>query len=210
MRNGRPIIKKNRAFTLVEVLVATAVASLILAAIATGAIACQKVFAAADGGLKASADQLRIMDYIDRDVRQALTVVVSNSGQTLTLTVPSYLDSTTGLPVIPTIVPSKDTNGTPNGTVDYGTAATITYFPSNGPAPYSYDANGRYLIRQVGVVQTAISRDCTNLQISFTDQTTSVLTSITYQPHYTFNSLADPRSTTTECATPLLRNKRRN
>ena len=204
---------KDRAFTLVEMLIAAGIASMALLAVVTGCIACQKVFSATDYGLKSSTDQLRIHDYIVRDVRQALTVSVTNSGQTLTLTVPDYLDPGTKQPRVPTINPGTPTNGIPNGTVDYGDASTpitVSYFPANGPAPYSYQANGRYLIRQQGAVQTVISRDCTDLQIAFTDQTESVLTAITFAPRFNFRLSANSRTSTAVYATPLLRNNRRN
>lgn len=204
---------EDRAFTLVEMMVAAAIASMALLAVVTGTIACQKVFSATDGGLKANADQLRILDYIERDVRQAITVSVTNSGQTLTLTVPDYLDPSTGQPRLPAIKPSKKSNGAPNGTVDYGdpnAPITVTYFLADGPAPYSFQANGRYLIRQQNAVQTVISRDCTDLGMAFTDQTTSVLTSISYAPRFTYQSSAIARSNSIVCATPVLRNNRRN
>src|SRR6476659_9476086 len=157
MKLRRRSFVEDRAFTLVEMLVAAAIASMALLALVTGSIACQKVFSATDYALKSSVDQLRILDYIERDARQALTVNVTNSGQTLTLTVPNYIDSSTGQPRLPTIKPGKKSNGMPNGTVDYGDPAapvTVSYFLANGPAPYSFQANGRYLIRQQGTVQT--------------------------------------------------------
>ena len=213
MRCRSASLMGDQAFTLAEMMVAATIASMALLALVTGIIACQKVFWATDSGLKASADQLRILDYIEGDVRQALTVVVANSGQTLTLTVPNYLDPSTGQPRLPTITPKMKSNGAPNGTVDYGDPSapvTITYFLANGPAPYSFQSNGQYLIRQKGTVQTVISRDCTNLQITFTDQTTSVLTSISFTPRFTFQPSANPSASTIVCCTPVLRNNRRN
>lgn len=204
---------EKRAFTLVEMLVAATIASMALMAVVTGCIACQKVFSATDYGLKSSADQLRILDYIERDVRQALTVNLTNSGQMLTVTVPDYINTSTGQPRLPTIKPGRKSNGMPNGTVDYGdpaTPVTVSYFLANGPAPFSFQTNGRYLIRQQGTVQTVISRDCSNLQVSFTDHTESVLTAISFAPRFTFQSSANSRSSTTVCAAPLLRNNRRN
>ena len=208
---------KEQAFTLAEMMVGAAIGSLLLLAMITGAIACQRVSAATDDGLRANADQLRVLDYIVRDVRQALTATITNSGQVLTLTVPDYIDSSTGLPRIPTIIPKMSSSGMPNGTVDYGSAAapiTVSYFTANAPiAPattYTFETNGSYVIRQQGNVQSIISRDCTSLQLGFIDQTTSIRASISFQPRFNFLNRANSRNSTATYATPSLRNNRRN
>lgn len=212
--------KRHCAFTLAEVSVACSIAAIILLAITVGSTSLQRTFAGSDGGLKATADQMRILDYIARDVRQALTVTVSNSGQTLTLTTPDFIDSS-GNPRLPTIKPGSSNYGLPQGVVDYGSSAspvTVTYFPAAAPTPpsttYVFQANGPYWIRQVanttGTTQTVISRDCTSLQISFTDQTSAVTTSISYAPRYNFQNQANSRLGTMLYVTTTLRNIRRN
>lgn len=204
-------------FTLVETMIASFIAGIILSGIILGGVTLQKAYSASDGCLKASADQLRIMDYLERDLRQALTVTVSNGGQMLTLTMPDYFDSSTGQPRIPTINPGTPVNGVPNGTVDYGASnapSTVIYFPANAPTPpsttYALSAYGQYIIRQVGNTQTVISLDCTNLQLNFTDQTSSVKSSISYGPRYNFANQANSRSGTAVSCTTTLRNTRRN
>lgn len=206
---------ENRGFTLAETAVASAVVAIIMISVVMGSNILQRTFAGSDGSLKAGADQSRALDYIARDVHQALTASVTNSGETLTLTIPAYLDPNTGLPVIPTIT---------SGQVNYGSAAapvTVTYFPSNGPATYSYQTGGKYLIRQVclnnttcspgssgaGVTQTVISLDCTNLQINFTDLSSStqvqIQTKITYAPRFNFDSASSTRVTNARAGTAL-------
>lgn len=201
-------------YTLMETLVASAVVAVILLAVVTGGASLQKTFAGSDGSLKATADQSRILDYIVRDVRQALTVVVSNSGQNLTLTVPPYLDPNTGNPVIPRVIAGAANSP---GTVDYGdpsAPSTVTYFPANPLPPlatsYTFQANGQYLIRQVGTTQTVISLDCTSLQINVTDNVTSVSVSISYAPRFNFSNFANARTGTAIYATTTFRNPRRN
>lgn len=212
-----PNASAQSGFTLVETLIASFIAAIILGGIIAGGVSLQKAYSASDGSLKASADQMRVMDYVQRDLRQALTVTVSNGGQMLTLTVPDYLDSSTGQPRIPAITPSTSSNGTPNGTVDYGTPSTpvtVAYFPANAPtAPsttYTLSAYGPYIIRQVGNTQTVISRDSTSLQLNFTDQVSSVKISISYAPRYSLSSQSNTRASTTVSCTTTLRNVRRN
>jgi type II secretory pathway component PulJ len=214
--------RNDGGFTLVETAVASAVVAIILGSIAIGGVSLQKILAGSDASLKATADQSRILDYIVRDVRQAMVTtgvpVVSNSGpligQMLTLTVPSYLDQN-GNPVIAHV-----TAGSPTGTANYG-STTVKYFPANAPIPpsttYTYQANGAYLIRQVGpdggvgTTQTVISLDCTSLQINFTlspsaATPTSVQASISFAPRFNFSNSANDRTGTTMYATATFRN----
>lgn len=208
----------NRGFTLAETAVASAVVAIIMISVVMGSNILQRTFAGSDGSLKAGADQSRVLDYIARDVHQALTASVTNSGETLTVTIPAYLDPTTGLPVIPGITSSQ---------VNYGSAAsTVTYFPSNGPATYTYQTGGRYLIRQVclngvacapgasgtGITQTVISLDCRNLQINFTAPSANpdpypnqvnVQTKITYAPRFNFDAATSTRVTNARAGTAL-------
>jgi hypothetical protein len=215
---------ENGGFTLAETAVASAVVAIIMISVVMGSNILQRTFAGSDGSLKAGADQSRALDYVARDVHQALTAsvtncvsgnCVTNGGETLTLTIPAYLDPNTGLPVIPTVTSSQ---------VNYGSAAspvTVTYFPANASTPYTYQTGGTYLIRQVclndttcapgasgaGVTQTVISLDCTNLQINFTDLSSStqvsIQTNITYAPRFNFDSAASTRVTNARAGTAL-------
>lgn len=208
---------ENKGFTLAETAVASAVVAIIMISVVMGSNILQRTFAGSDGSLKAGADQSRALDYIARDVHQALTASVTNSGETLTVTIPAYLDPNTGLPVIPTIASGS-------GQVNYGSSAapvTVTYFPSNGPATYTYQTGGKYLIRQVclnnttcspgasgaGVTQTVVSLDCTNLQINFTDLSSStqvsIQTKITYAPRFNFDLASSTRVTNARAGTAL-------
>ena len=105
------------AFTLVEVMIGAAVASSVLAALAIGSITLQRTFAAVEGFGTAQSDQMRTLDYITRDVRRAKSLTITTSPTVLTLTVPNYIDSSTGLPLTPSLS---------GGVISYGTT-TITY-----------------------------------------------------------------------------------
>ena len=195
----------NGAFTLAETVVAAAVAAIILLSIVVGGVSMQKVFAGSDASLKATADQSRIIDYIARDLRQALYYQMCNSGQMLTVMVPDYIDSNTNLPRMPTLHPGtlNQATGLLNGSVDYNYGSNpcgtkVSYFPANLPTSpsttYSYSSNGQYLIREVSNTQTVISLDCTNLQIGFTDLATSVRVSISFAPRFNFDSQTNDRT----------------
>jgi hypothetical protein len=122
-----------------------------------------------------------------------------------------------GNPVIPRV-----TAGSPTGKADYATSpTTVKYFPANAPTSpsttYTYQANGAYLIRQVGpdggvgTTQTVISLDCTSLQINFTllpsaAAPTSVQASISFAPRFNFSNAANDRTGTTIYATTTFRN----
>lgn len=216
MKNSR---HSSRGFTLAETAVASAVAAIILISIVIGGVTLQRTFAGSDSSLKATADQSRIMDYIARDLRQAMYYQVCNSGQVLTLMAPDYIDNT-GNPRLPVVHPGtlNQSTGLMQGWIDYNYANTcgikVSYFPANAPtAPsttYTYTANGQYLIRQVGNTQAVISLDCTSLQISFTDQSTSVLVSMSFAPRFNFSNQATDRTGTTAYTTSVFRSNPRS
>ena len=77
-------------FTLAEILTAMAIAVVIFAAIITAALAMQKSFNAVDNYFATHIQQIRIIDYLNRDVKRALSVTTSANQQTVTLTIPNY------------------------------------------------------------------------------------------------------------------------
>ena len=210
----------EKGFTLAETAVAASVAGIILVSIVIGGASLQKIFAGSDASMKAQADQSRIMDYIARDLRQAIYYQICNSGQMLTLMVPDYIDSSTNQGRVPQVHPGllNQTTGLMTGYVDYNYANTcgtkISYFPANAPTPpsttYTYTAHGQYLIRQVGSTQTVISLDCSSLQINFTDQTTSVLVSVSFAPRYNFADVPVDRAGATAYSTAVFRTNPRS
>jgi prepilin-type N-terminal cleavage/methylation domain-containing protein len=107
---------KLHGFTLVEMLISVGVTSIILAGLMVGVIFLQRSYSATEFYAAAQSDETRVMDYITREVRRALTISVSGSN-TLNLTVPTYVVS--GTAVTPTIS---------NGSVLYsGSNTTISY-----------------------------------------------------------------------------------
>ena len=104
--------------------------TVLLAAVITAGVALQRSFAAVEGYSISESDQLRVLDYIAMDCRRALTVSITNN--VLTLTVPSYYD-TSGNLVTPTLRSGQSHYGktftdgvTTNGTTTV-TSATAAF-----------------------------------------------------------------------------------
>jgi hypothetical protein len=127
------------AFTLAETMVAAAVGSVVMAGLAVGSIGLQRGFAAAEYQVACQEDQLRVFDFIARDLRRAATATISDQNRKLTLTLPGYkaLPGSTG-PAAPTIV-----------------GATVKY--AEAPLTVSYYISGTDFIRREGTVDTVLS-----------------------------------------------------
>ena len=181
--------RERAGFTLVEVMVSACVAGVILGGLVLGTVALQTVVSAADEYTRASADQLRVLDYVARDVRRATTVTTSADGKTLTVTLPDYVDMTVntsgnppGLQRIPLITPGSQTP------VQYGVG------PSYTPITVSYFMTGQSVIRQTGGTQSVISNDPENFQFSCSPagatNPTQVTTSLSFTPRFSRLSAA--------------------
>ena len=196
-------------FTLAEILTAMAIAVVIFAAIITAALAMQKSFNAVDHYFATHIQQVRIIDYLNRDVKRALICTTSADQQTVTLTIPKYIiqsgdaeavinPSLVGAMRTPTI--STTTSGV---LVNYGTTTSTVV----------YSINGANILRtEDGVVTTiASSTDSLVPKDSDTELTNTEYTtmSVTFQPIFTSGNVADERTGTTVFSLAYLRNKRR-
>lgn len=81
----------KRGFTLAEMLVATAIWAVALAVIISASIGLQKSFNAVDNYFTAFVQQIRIVDYLSRDVRRSYIVTSTSSPQTVNCTIPNYV-----------------------------------------------------------------------------------------------------------------------
>src|SRR2546421_4803491 len=79
------------AFTLTEVMVALGLSSVALGAVLTSSVSLQKSFNAIDSYFGTHMQQIRIVDYLSRDVKRGFIVKTSADLQTVTITVPNYL-----------------------------------------------------------------------------------------------------------------------
>jgi prepilin-type N-terminal cleavage/methylation domain-containing protein len=86
----------GQGFTLAEMLLSVSIGSLILAATIAASVTLQRSFAAVDDYFASHLQQVRIIDYLSRDVKRSYIVTTSNcdvagSCKTITCTIPNYL-----------------------------------------------------------------------------------------------------------------------
>lgn len=171
-----------------ELLIALAIASLLSAGLTVGAVTTQKSFIASRYHMDAQAQQMRLMDYMNLDLRRALTV--STQFGRLTLTIPDYYDS---------IGQARDP-AIKGGLAVYGSATrTVSYYKQ-----------GSTVFRGEGDTLVALATDVEDFQMTFQDLGQSIRVSVTFLPKFQFDSKKweTMRSGTTSYTTTLLRNKR--
>ena len=192
--------------TLAELLIAIAIASSILAVIFTSAIALQKSFTAVDNYFGTHMQQIRIVDYLARDVRRGLSVTSSTDRQTVTIKIPKYIiqagdsDATVsniGTPRSPSLaIGNRDYN------INYGT-------PTSTVTTVVYSVNASSILRTEDGELTTIASSTDNLIPETVDielaNTECTTTAVTFKPI----SVAD-RNGTVVYSTAYLRNRRRS
>ena len=201
--------RKKGGFTLTELMIATGTGGVVLAAIMASSIALQKTLNAIDSYFATQMQQIRIIDYLNRDVKRALAVTTSVDLQSVTITLPSYLiqagdpeaianPSLVGTARTPTI---SNTSSGPQ--VNYG-ASTSTII---------YSISGMSILRTENGSVTMVASSTDQLVPQTTDvelaNTEYTKTSITFQPIFTSGGAVASRSGTTVYSTAYLRNKRR-
>ena len=204
MRLGTSL--KTQAFTLVEMLIATGIAVAIIAVTLTTSVALQKSLYSVDNYFGTHMQQIRIVDYLARDIRRGLSVYASADKHTVTVTLPRYIiqagdadatGSNVGTPRAPSLaVVNRDYN--------------INYLPTSASSPsvVVYSINGSSILRTEDNVVTTIASSTDNLLPETVDvelaNTEYTSTAITFQPL----SVAD-RNGTVVYSTAYLRNRRR-
>jgi type II secretory pathway component PulJ len=201
------------AFTLAETMIALSASSVLLGATLTSSTSLQKSFNAIDTYFATHMQQIRIVDYLSRDVKRGLIVTTSADKQTVTITVPNYIIQAGD----PEAVANPDLVGTPR-------TPTMTYTPSGWQVNYGantstvvYSINGVSILRTENGTVTTIASSTDQLVPKTTDtelaNTEFAQTSITFQPIFTSGAQLDPdnaaRIGTTVYSTAYLRNKRR-
>jgi type II secretory pathway pseudopilin PulG len=196
-------------YTLAETMVAIGVSSLVFAAIVTASVALYRSFNAVDNYFSTQMQQLRIIDYLNRDVKRATIVTSSADLQSITVTMPNYLikagdpeatanASLIGMPRTPTVAITAT-----GPQVNYGTGTTSVVYSIN---------NSSILRTENGQVTTiASSTDqllplTTDVELSNTEYTK---TTVTFMPIFTSAGSTAARTGTTVYTTSYLRNKRR-
>jgi len=137
--------RRQSGMTLVEMIVATSVFSVAMAAIVGASIAMQTSFAATDDYFTGEGDQLRVMDYFNTDLRRAMAISISSNSVTytppggsaktytysngsidqatkyFTMVIPNYRNLTTNPSTINLPAPTSNK-------VDYGTPIVVCYY----------------------------------------------------------------------------------
>jgi prepilin-type N-terminal cleavage/methylation domain-containing protein len=205
----RTLQRNCHGFTLSEMMVAMAASAVVLAATLTSSTSLQKSFHAIDSYFGTHMQQIRIVDYLSRDVKRGLIVTTSANLQTVTITTPNYIvqagdpeaiinPALIGTPRTPSIVYTAS-----GPQVNYGTSTSTII----------YSINGLSILRTENGVVTTIASSTDQLVPLTTDvelaNTEYAKTSITFQPIFTSGGAAASRSGTTVYSTAYLRNKRR-
>jgi hypothetical protein len=186
---------RRAAITIPDLLVSTAITAVLAAGMVMTITTLQKSSAASRHHAESQIRQARILDYIARDLRRALTVAVDTTpgGERITVTIPDYYDEA-GRPRDPIIA---------NGGIAYGAVGASI--------PISYYRRAGVFYRSVDGDEFELATDVADFDVDFTDsgqQTVSV--KITFVPRYRFGGreVSTLREGTAASATILLRNKR--
>jgi type II secretory pathway pseudopilin PulG len=201
--------QKIAGFTLGEMLVSLSLSSIVLAAAITSGVSLQKSFSAVDNYFSTQMQQIRIIDYLNRDVKRGLIVTTSVDLQSVTMNLPNY------------IIQTGDTEAVANPSL-VGTPRTpdIAYTSSGWQVNYSastttvvYSISGSSILRTENGVVTTIASSTDQLVPKSTDvelaNTECANTSVTFLPIFTSGNAVASRTGTSMYATAYLRNKRR-
>ncbi len=219
-----------QGFTLVEMLIAAALGSLILAAIITSAVSLNRTFAAVNAFFSAHLQQIRIIDYLSRDVKRS-TIVHSTDKNTLGCWTPKYIveagDTDAASGVGKRRTPSIRSNSS-GFVVDYYTTTQ-----ANGPrnadgtpvldtwgqpiktsaSTVVYSISGNSILRTEDGVVTAIASSTDQLVPDIIDlgllNAGSLQAEVSFRPIFTRLNAASERAGTTIYSTQFLRNLRR-
>lgn len=193
-------------FTLNEMLVSLSLSSIVLAAAITSGVALQKSFTATDKYFSTEMQQIRIIDYLNRDVKRGLVVTTSVDLQSVTMSVPKYIIQAGD----PEAIADPEAIGMPRTpTVSYTSSGwQVNYSPSTATVVYSISGNS--ILRTENGVVTTIASSTDQLVPKSTDvelaNTEYANTSVTFRPIFTNT---DQSAGTSLYATAYLRNKRR-
>jgi type II secretory pathway component PulJ len=190
-------------------LVAVSVSSIVLAAAIASSVSLQKSFNAIDNYFATHIQQVRIIDYLSRDVNRGFSVTTSVDLQTVTVNVPNYIIQAGD----PEAVGNSSLIGTPRSpTVSYASgAAQINYGTSTSTVVYSINNSTIQRTENGAVTTIASSTDqlvpqTTDVELSNTEYTN---TAVTFMPIFTMSGSPAARTGTSLFSTAYLRNKRR-
>ena len=201
------ISAQTRAFTISEMMIAIAIASLILGVTVTASIALQRSFNSVDDYLSTHMQQIRIVDFLARDVKRGLSVSSSIDKQKVDIKIPKYIiqagdsdatGSNIGTPRPPTrAVASREFN------INYGTTTNSVRYEVSGASILRKElkADGTWSVTTIASSTDNLIPETLDTELANTEYAT---TAITFKPR----SVAD-KSGTIVYSTAYLRNRRR-
>lgn len=199
--------QSTAGFTISEMLVSVALSSIVLAAAIVSGVSLQKSFSAVDNYFTTHMQQIRIIDYLNRDVKRGLIVTTSVDLQSVTMSLPNYIIQSGDSDATSTNI------GTPRTpTISYNSSGwQVNYAPSTTTVVYTI--NGNSITRTENGIVTTIASSTDQLVPSTTDveltNTEYANTSVTFAPIFSSNGSTASRTGTSLYATAYLRNKRR-
>ena len=211
--------QNRQGFTLVELMVSVGLGMIILGVITTASIALNRSFAAVDRFFSTHVQQVRIIDYLNRDVKRSNIAEISADAQTIYCWVPKYViqpgdtDATAD---------NINTRRTPTITKK-GIGYQVDYYPStspNGPGGTStnnsavvYSISGQSILRTEDGVVTTVASSTDQLVDQVTDINLAnsgyLSTVVSFLPVFTSSGANVERAGTTVYSTAYLRNMRR-
>ena len=215
--------RKTHGFTLAEIMIAVGLGSSILTAIFLSATALRKSMAAIDSYFSAHVQQIRIIDYLSRDVKRSTIVRTSADRLTIQCWMPKYVVKATDPDGIanPALVGTRRnpviTNKLNVIKVDYGTP-DYTVSPPTGVTEVDYYLSGNSIVRKEDNTVTTIASSTDQLIPDFVDvdqsNTEYTISAVTFMPTFILNSgssnSGDPRRLGTSVySLAYLRNMRR-
>ncbi len=167
---SRSARRRSAAFTLVELLVAMSAFGLFMTALMTTWRSLTTTALNTTSYAQRQNDQMRVLDYVKRDIRRATAVEIYNGaalvtgtttfGTELRLTIPDYYadsreeDNAIGTKTLSTPTVSS-------GTVAYGTALTVRYYALNGAVIRDEAGTLRTVANAAGVFAPSFKRETT-------------------------------------------------
>lgn len=215
----RPNARSQKGFTLVEMMVAVALGTIVLGAIVAASVSLNRTFAAVDNFFSTHLQQVRIIDYLNRDVKRSNIAEISANAQSIYCWVPKYViqpgdaDATSD---------NINTRRTPTVTKT-GSGYQVNYYSGtaqNGPGGTStnssavvYSISGQSILRTEDGLVTTIASSTDQLVDQVTDVNLAssgyLSTVVSFLPIFTSNNAAMERAGTTVYSTAYLRNLRR-
>ena len=202
-------LQRTAGFTLSEVLISVSISSIVLAAAVASGVSLQKSFSAINNYFATHMQQVRIVDYLNRDVNRGLSVTTSVDLQTVTINVPNYIIREGDAEAVanPSLI------GTPRSpTIAYTSSGLqVSYGASTSTVVYSVNNNS--ILRTENGAVTTIASSTDQLIPQTTDvelvNTECATTAVTFMPTFTMSGSPAARTGTSLYGTAYLRNKRR-